>query len=254
MDEAEAPTTYLMLIVPHPDDEVFGLGGTLLRCAAAGRRTAVLTLTRGGSGRSLGLVPQERVAEQREQELRASAAELGVNDLVVRDHRDFVTSRDRGLEPHPGLAGEPPEALAQEVRAEIERLRPQVIVTFAPNGSNGHPDHVATSRAVQRALEFGAPRPARLYWYAAEHPFAGPERPGFLAPDLIREGFVRPTHVVELSREELEGKLRAMSCHRTQALSVLTFMQRITRRLFLESFHRVDPPADGETPRTVRWL
>lgn len=253
MDDAPAGT-YLMLIVPHPDDEVFGLGGLLLRSAAAGRRTALLTLTRGGAGRSLGLVPQERVAEQREEELRGSAGELGVHELIVRDHGDFVTSRDRGLEPHPGLAGEPAERLAAEVRDEIERVRPRVLVTFAPNGSNGHPDHVATSRAVQDALSGGDHRPEALYWYAAEHPFAGPERPGFLAPTEVREGFTRPTHVVELSREELEGKLRAMAHHRTQALSVLTFMQRITRRLFLESFHRVDPPVEEETPRTVRWL
>lgn len=252
-DDSDAPVD-LMLIVPHPDDEVFGLGGALLRAAGEGRRTAVLTLTRGGAGRSLGLAPQVEVPRLREEELRGSVTELGVSELIVKSHDDYVTSADRGLAPRPGLRGVDAGELAAEVGRELDRLRPRVLVTFGPNGSNGHPDHVATSEAVSRALDEGASAPERLYWYASETPFDGPERTGFLAPEAIRAAHVPPTHRLELTREELEGKLRAMAHHRSQALSVLNFMQNVTYRLFVETFHRVRPePAPGG-PRTVRAL
>lgn len=244
----------LMLVVPHPDDEVFGLGGTLVRGAAEGRRSALLTLTRGGAGRSLGLAPQDEVPRLREEELRASVAELGVDELILKDHDDYVTSADRGLEPRPGLRGVPAGALAAEVGRELDRLRPRALVTFGPNGGNGHPDHVATHEAVQRALDEGAAAPERLYWYASDAPYAGPGREGFLDPEAIRSTHLTPTHRVELGREELEAKIRAMAQHRSQALSVLTFMGQLSHRLFVETFHRAAPEARPGGPRTVRAL
>ena len=53
----------LLLIVPHPDDEVFGAGGIFSKMAAHGKTAATLTLTRGGAGRSLGLCKQEDLPE-----------------------------------------------------------------------------------------------------------------------------------------------------------------------------------------------
>ena len=54
----------LLLIVPHPDDEVFGSGGLFARMAAQGKKVATLTLTRGGAGRSLGLVEAAALADE----------------------------------------------------------------------------------------------------------------------------------------------------------------------------------------------
>jgi LmbE family N-acetylglucosaminyl deacetylase len=78
--------TDILLIVPHPDDEVFGVGGLLARTAASGRTVATLTLTRGRAGRTLGLCSQEELPALREQELRGSLAALGVEDVTVLDH------------------------------------------------------------------------------------------------------------------------------------------------------------------------
>ena len=44
----------LLVIVAHPDDESYGVGGTLAEYASAGRRTGLITLTRGGNGRTSG--------------------------------------------------------------------------------------------------------------------------------------------------------------------------------------------------------
>lgn len=247
-----------MLIVPHPDDEVFGLGGTLIRTAAEGRETAVLTLTRGRGGRSLGLCTPADLGAWREAELRASAADLAVHELIVRDHHDFVPDGGRGIPEDPGLRALPAEVLVREIAAELDRLRPAALVTFGPTGSNGHPDHVTTHLRTHEALSVCEHRPERLYHYASPEPYDGPERRGFLTTEEIRIGHVPPSHRIVLTRDELAGKLRAMSRHRSQALSVLGFMERLTGRLFMETFVQATPAghpaASPDGVRTVDLL
>jgi len=246
--------TDVLLIVPHPDDEVFGCGALFARMAAHGRRVATLTLTRGRAGRSLDLCRREDVPAVRERELRASLAALGVEDVTVLDYRDFVPDADRGIDPDPGLQAVAEADILPRIVEVLERTAPRAVVTFPPNGSNGHPDHVTANRLTLRAVDAAAVPVERVYYFAGDTPYAGPARPGFLDPAEVRAGHLAPTHVVEAG-PFLEAKLRAMSQHRTQALSVLGFMERFTRRLFVESFHRARPEAPaGEGPQTVPWL
>ncbi|HKI56037.1 MAG TPA: PIG-L deacetylase family protein [Trueperaceae bacterium] len=246
--------TDVLLIVPHPDDEVFGCGALFARMAAHGRRVATLTLTRGRAGRSLDLCAREDVPAVREAELRGSLAALGVEDVTVFDYRDFVPDADRGIAPDPGLQAVPEADILPRIVEVVERVAPRVLLTFPPNGSNGHPDHVTAHRLALKAADAASGTIERVYYFAGDAPHGGPARPGFLSPDAVREAYLPPTHVVEAG-PFLEAKLRAMAQHRTQALSVLNFMERFTRRLFVESFHRARPEAPaGEGPRTVSWL
>jgi N-acetylglucosamine malate deacetylase 2 len=244
-----------MLIVPHPDDEVFGAGGLLAKMADAGRPTATLHLTRGRAGRSLGLALPGDLGALREAELRAALATLGVGDVRIWDEHDYVPDAERGIEPHAGLMALDATLLAERVAAEIERVAPRAVVTFGPNGANGHPDHVATHRAVVAALEgLGDRHDVRLYAYASDAPYGGVAREGFLDAADIARMHLAPTHVVEVE-PWIEAKLVAMACHRSQALSVLDFMRRSPRRLRIETFHRIRPaPEPGMGPRTVAWL
>lgn len=235
--------TEVLLIVPHPDDEAFGSGALLARAAATGRGAATLTLTRGRAGRSLELCTRDELPAVREQELRSSLETLGVRDVTIFDHPDYVPDADRGLEPDPGLAGVPRSRLVADVVASIERTEPRVILTFPPNGSNGHPDHVTTHEVVLAAMSAARHQPERLYYFASDQPFAGPQREGFLAADEMLARHLAPTHLVPAGRF-LETKLRAIACHRTQALSVVTFMQRFPHRLQVESFHRAIPAVE----------
>ncbi len=230
----------LMAIVPHPDDEVFGLGGAWTRLAARGGTSALVTLTRGRGGRSLGLCAPGELGELREAELRAAADRLGIGELVVLDHHDFVPDDTRGVPRDRGLIALDPEPLEAELARLVERFAPRALVTFPANGANGHPDHVATHDRVHGALRNAEHRPEAIYHYASPAPYDGPARPGFLAPDRIRELHVPPSHRLSLGLDELEAKLAAMACYRSQALSVLAFMERATSRLFEETFVRVD--------------
>ena len=137
----------LMAVLAHPDDESLGAGGTLAKYASEGVDVFVLTATRGDAGRYHGHRPgdpehpgRSALANIREAELRAAAAVLGVRDVFLLDHRDQHLD-----------AANPREAVAGIV-GYIRRLRPDVVVTFGPDGSYGHPDHVAISQLTTAAI------------------------------------------------------------------------------------------------------
>lgn len=245
--------TELLLIVPHPDDEAFGAGALLARTAAAGGRTAVFTLTRGAAGRTLGLCTRAELPGVREAELREALTTLGVHDVTIADYQDYVPDDDRGLPPHAGLAAVPEEELVARMVEVIERTKPKAVLTFPPNGANGHPDHVVTSALVTKAVKNAEHRVKALYYYASDREFEGPQRPGFLPEEDMRALHLGPTHRFDAG-DELAQKLSAIACHRTQALSVLGFMRNMPERLLVETFHRAQPPvAEGaEVVRIAR--
>jgi LmbE family N-acetylglucosaminyl deacetylase len=143
-----------MAVLAHPDDESLGLGGTLARCAAQGVEVFLLTATRGDGGRFRGIRPgapehpgRAALAAIREAELRAAARVLGVGEVSLLDYEDGALDR-----------ADPSEAIADIVE-HLRRIRPDVVVTFAPDGAYGHPDHVAisqfTAAAAVRAADPG---------------------------------------------------------------------------------------------------
>jgi len=132
----------LLAVLAHPDDESLGFGGTLAKYAAEGVETYLVTATRGEHGRfgSLGKGgdPVE-VGRVREAELRAAAAVLGIREVSILGYPDGGVDKV-----------EAPIAI-REVVSHIRRIRPQVVVTFGPEGAYGHPDHIAISQLATAA-------------------------------------------------------------------------------------------------------
>lgn len=207
----------LLLVVPHPDDEVYGAGGTLLEWETEG--CGVLTLTRGEAGRTGGLCEPEELASFRQQELAACLRVLGVR---VHEQHSF---------PDKYLAQYDFSELVAVIRESITRLKPEIVLTFPPDGSNGHPDHVTTHRAARAAWE-SLPEPRPVLWYYAsprpQHSYAAAEMHALL-PNLTRD--VTPF---------VTRKLEAIAQHRSQALSSIDFMRRHPERITQETFFVVD--------------
>src|SRR5262245_20992392 len=136
----------LLAVLAHPDDESLGVGGTLAKYAAEGVDTYLVTATRGEAGRYRGHrgtaehPGPQRLGEIREAELRAAADVLGIRDLTLLDYRDQELDR-----------AEPREAIAQ-IAATVRRLRPDVVLTFGPDGAYGHPDHIAICQFTTAAI------------------------------------------------------------------------------------------------------
>jgi LmbE family N-acetylglucosaminyl deacetylase len=146
----------LLVVVAHPDDESFGCGSVLAGAAARGDTTAVLCATRGEAGESR--IATDDLAAQREAELRAAAAILGVGSVVLLDHLDSGMDGD----PEPGtLAAADPARVVDEVRAAIDELRPDVIVTL--DASDGHRDHAVMRDATLAAVDSAQHPPGATY-------------------------------------------------------------------------------------------
>jgi LmbE family N-acetylglucosaminyl deacetylase len=136
----------LMAVLAHPDDESLGFGGTLAKYAAAGIDTFLVTATRGESGRYRGQRDGNghpgplALGKIREAELRAAASVLGVREVWWLDYHDQQLDRAN------------PHEAARRIVRHLRRLRPQVVVTFGPDGAYGHPDHIAISQFTTAAI------------------------------------------------------------------------------------------------------
>jgi LmbE family N-acetylglucosaminyl deacetylase len=137
----------LMAVLAHPDDESLGVGGSLAKYASEGVEVFLLTATRGESGRYRGYPSGDSrhpgplaLAKIREAELHDAASVLGMREVSLLDYHDQRLDR-----------ADPREAVAGIV-GHLRRVRPDVVVTFGPDGAYGHPDHVAISQFTTAAI------------------------------------------------------------------------------------------------------
>lgn len=132
----------ILYVFAHPDDESFGPQLAMLRQIDAGHEVHLLVLTRGGDSRlreGLGVTRRE-FQEVRARELTAAATAIGCRSLRI------------GAFPDGGLQRIDPRVIERPLRASLEVLDPQVVVTFPHHGINGHGDHCATHAATTLAF------------------------------------------------------------------------------------------------------
>lgn len=159
----------LMAVHAHPDDEASSTGGVLAAYSDQGVRTIVVTCTNGEFGDGpAGIKPGEQghdtadVAQTRLAELREAAKHLGVTDLELLGYHDSgMPEWDYRNSPN-AFCNVPLENVIDRIAALIETYRPQVVITYDPDGAYQHPDHVHAARAGIGAVE-KTDIPAKLY-------------------------------------------------------------------------------------------
>jgi LmbE family N-acetylglucosaminyl deacetylase len=131
-------------VFAHPDDDTYGVAGSLALHANDELQLTVIMATSGGAGRIAdpSLATRETLGRVREAEDVASWRALGF-DPDVRFLRH----------PDGGLARIPREQLVLEVRDLLEETAPEVVVTFGPDGITGHEDHVAIGAVATEAFQ-----------------------------------------------------------------------------------------------------
>jgi bacillithiol biosynthesis deacetylase BshB1 len=141
----------------HPDDVELFCGGTVIRVSELGYSTGVVDLTRGERA-------SHGTSDERARETAAASAELG---LAFRDNLEL---------PDTELAATPAQiAIVVEL---LRRRRPELVL--APWAEDRHPDHVAASELVTRAIFFAGVRryaphagerfvPRQVLYYAMRH-------------------------------------------------------------------------------------
>lgn len=133
---------HVLVVFPHPDDEAFGVSGTIATYTEMGTPVTYACLTLGEMGRNMGNPPftnRENLPKIRKQELQESARVLGIQDLRMLGFRDKT------------IEFEDEDKMTNTIFALIEELNPSLVISFYP-GYSVHPDHDATGAAVVRAV------------------------------------------------------------------------------------------------------
>jgi LmbE family N-acetylglucosaminyl deacetylase len=133
----------LLAVFAHPDDESYLCGGTLAHYAAAGLRVSLVCATLGEAGdiADPALAARETLPAVRDGELRAAARLLGLSDVQLLGYEDGT------------LAAVPFPEGAERIAGCLRTIRPDVVVSFGPEGVYGHPDHVAVHRWTKEAMQ-----------------------------------------------------------------------------------------------------
>jgi LmbE family N-acetylglucosaminyl deacetylase len=254
----------------HPDDEAFGVAGTVAALTSAGGEAWYACATRGELG-EIRLPEQampETLGEVREQELANACAAVGMHPPIFLGHRDSGMSGSPGNDDPRAFINQPASVVVRQIVAIIRSVRPHVVVTFEPNGIYGHPDHRFIHRcAVDAFTAAGDPdafpdagdawTPERLYFqtaprerllemFAQNGALAGESNERWLREPGTPEDEITVAANVSAQRER---KIRALEAHATQ---VAPFddeggLPRQFRETILttEYFVRAFPPAPG---------
>lgn len=182
----------ILVVLPHPDDESFGLSGTLAKEIHSGTQVTYACLTLGEMGRNMGVPPfANRVTLKhiRKDELEESCRAIGIQDVrMLGFHDKTIEFEDRAL-------------LDEKIGGLLEEVRPSMVYTFYP-GFSVHPDHDACGAAVIRCVgrlpEKERP-PVRCIAFARN----------------LEQSIGQPDVVLDV-RETLQHKLASIRAHRTQ--------------------------------------
>jgi LmbE family N-acetylglucosaminyl deacetylase len=225
---------HALVIAAHPDDAEFGCAGTVAGWTENGKRVVYVICTSGEKGTSDRGVDPAALGREREQEQRAAAAVLGVEEVVYLRHPD------QGLEDGP--------ALRRELVQEIRRWRPRIVVTSDPYRRYlWHRDHRVVGQVVLDAV----------FPFARDH-LAYPELlDAGLEPHKVAEvwcfGAEDVNHRVDVSAT-FPRKVQALLRHRTQVteMGIPDLPGRLRRHCeemaegsayqLAEAYHRVVAP------------
>lgn len=218
MPASQGQPRTLVALLAHADDEA-AAAPVLARYAREGVAVHLIIASDGsaGSGSAGGYLVRsdstpkgDSLAMQRAQEARCAASALGAKEPILLGFPD-------------GKLGDYPGdrtlmyRLTERIAREIDRLRPDVVVTWGPDGGTGHPDHRLVSNIATQLLRAGAPgMPERLfYMYLPVESFRllNPQRGE--PPMLLPQAKYFTVHV-PFTPADLEAAQKSMACHRSQ--------------------------------------
>ncbi|MBB6734214.1 bacillithiol biosynthesis deacetylase BshB2 [Cohnella zeiphila] len=182
----------VLVLLPHPDDEAFGLSATLAEHVRNGDPVTYACLTLGEMGRNMGVPPfanRVTLPEIRKAELEESCRAIGIRDLRMLGYHDKT------------IEFEDQDKLDADIDALLQELRPTTVYTFYP-GYSVHPDHDATGAAVVRTIG-RLPRNERPVVLCLA--FANNLEQGIGQPDVVRD-----------VSANLKQKLASIQAHRSQ--------------------------------------
>ena len=230
----------ILSVLAHPDDEAFGMGGTLALYALRGVEVYLACATLGEAG---DIPPDFLQSHSSSAALRESELDCSANVLALKQVFK-LGFRDSGMEGSPdnhhpdALVARPMEEVVESIAAVMRQVRPLVVLTFDPVGGYFHPDHIRVHQAtvlafdrVRKELQATDPQAlSRLYYHTMPKSSAkiavfwmrllgkDPRKIGRNKDiDLVQiasQSF--PVHVKINYRQVLEQREQAAACHASQ--------------------------------------
>lgn len=176
----------------HPDDLEIGCYGTLAKYTKQGHTVSVCHIANGNMGHTE-ILPGE-LGKIRFDEAEAAAEVIGADHYSIDIPDIHVTAEN--------------DRLVYELSKVIRKTQPELIITHYEQDYMN--DHIQTYSAAFRA-SFGASIP---HFHGAEAGQSVPVCPIYHMDTVAGVGFI-PTEYVDIS-EEIDLKLKALSCHRSQ--------------------------------------
>jgi LmbE family N-acetylglucosaminyl deacetylase len=192
----------ILLVFAHPDDESFGMAGTMKKYTEQGVPVCLICATRGEKGARVDVPDNVDTGTAREAEVRAAAAIMGIRDIYFLGYID----------------GELDKADQDEVTNKIieimRRVEPEIVITFGPDGISGHNDHIATGKAATKAFQqlFTEECGPRKLYYVTIARSAVPNADDYGVATRPDE---EVTLYIDISNF-LDTKIQAIAAHRSQ--------------------------------------
>ena len=233
----------LLAVLAHPDDESFGMGGTLAYYAAQGVDVHLLCATKGevGDVTPEKLIGHDSIAELRESELMCAAGFLGIKKVHFLDYRDSGMPGSVNNQHPLSLVSQSVDDVSRKIVGYIRKLQPNIIITFDPIGGYRHPDHIAIHNATVNAFHHAGDgnikidgnkpfQPEKLFFHTFPRRFLRivvkmlriiGKNPGKFGRngDIDLESFAYenfPIHAVINIKKFRKQKEKAGSCHASQ--------------------------------------
>lgn len=187
---------HVVVIYPHPDDESFGTGGSIINYRKQGVPVTYLCGTLGEMGRNMGspiFANRETLPMIREKELEKVAKYLDI-DVKLLGYRDKT------------IEYEDQQEVATYIKNILEDINPSLVITHYPEYAV-HPDHDALGAAVIRAVEMMDPKNRPTVWAQA-----------------ITNGFEKvlgEPDIVNDITDVFDQKMEAILTHKSQADGML---------------------------------
>lgn len=159
----------LLVVMAHPDDESFGIGPLIAKYVGEGVEVSLICTTNGdvGTVEEKYMQGYKTIAEMRLAELDCAAKVLGFKEVILFGYRDSGMMGSADNEHTDCLWYADLDAVTKRVVEVMQRIKPQVVITFDPYGGYGHPDHIKTHKATVAAFQSlqGTPNaPQKLYY------------------------------------------------------------------------------------------
>ena len=211
----------ILAVFAHPDDEVFGPGGTLAKYGHEGVEIHILCATRGESGDEKNL-KNNKLGQRREKELLRSAEILGIKSV---EFLDFIDGQ---------LCNNIYHQLADKIIKKIKEFNPQVVLTNERLGISGHLDHIAVSMTTTYAY-LKTKTAQKLYYNCMNVKFREKVLDNYFI--YFPEGYHENQITTKINYEKYwECKKRAMKMHESQLKDVTALLSRFSSQPKIDHF------------------